>query len=154
MLSLTALAGLTAYGWPWNTDMAQQPSLPTYAGPRPPAPGALAVHGEFPLERWQMEERLHNPLPPSTPPDKGRVLYSTYCFPCHGSEGRGDGPVAKVFVLPRNLRSPEVQNHLDAWIYGTIRNGSNMMPRYGHELAPPDRWEVVTYVRTFREPPR
>ena len=27
----------------------------------------------------------------------GKVLYTTFCYPCHGIEGRGDGPVGMVY---------------------------------------------------------
>lgn len=154
ILLILFIAGLVSgylAGWPWNTDMVQQPSLATYARPRPPAEGTLPVDGELPLERWQMEELLHNPRPASAAPsEQGRFYFSVYCLPCHGPGGRGDGPVAKVFVQPRNLTGPEVQGHADGWIYGTIRNGANMMPRYGPELSSHQRWEIVAFVRSLK----
>ena len=132
--------------------MERGPALPPYAGPRPPAEGTLPTDGEIPLQRWQIEQKTHNPIPPGARIEQGRALFNIYCSPCHGAQGSGEGPVAKVFVLPGNLRSREVQSHSDAWIYGTIRNGSNTMPRYGAELAPQQRWEVVQYIRSLKEP--
>lgn len=140
---------LTAFGMPWSTDMVKQPSLAASHRPRPPADGALPAGGEFPLERWQMEARLANARPRKAAVDWGRLLFSTYCVPCHGESGRGDGPIVKVFTAPKDLTGAGVQDRADGWIFGTIRNGGNLMPRYGHELAPEDRRAIVAYVRTL-----
>jgi mono/diheme cytochrome c family protein len=31
---------------------------------------------------------------PRTDPTNGKLMYASYCAPCHGADGRGDGPVA------------------------------------------------------------
>lgn len=151
-----AVAGgaLTVLAMPWSTDMMKQPSIAPFEGPRAPADGALPTNGELPLERWQMEESLHNPLSRRAAVGSGRQLFDTYCIPCHGASGRGDGPIVKVFTQPKDLTGAEVQDRQDGWIFGTIRNGGNLMPRYGHELAPGERWAIVNYVRTLRGPAR
>ena len=39
---------------------------------------------------------------------KGKATYELRCAPCHGSEGRGDGPVASgLSPPPRNFRDGE-----------------------------------------------
>lgn len=143
---LLAAFALNAQSWPWNADMMRQPSLPPYAGPRAPAPGTVPVSGEVPLERWQMEG-FQNPRAGAAPTEAGRALFATYCVPCHGEGARGNGPVAKVFVQPRDLRDPSVQARPDGWFFGTIRNGANMMPRYGPEIGPSERWEIVNHLK-------
>ena len=52
------------------------------------------------LQAWQP------PVPPLSPePERGRAIFQRFCTPCHGTEGRGDGPVATVFNRPAmNLR--------------------------------------------------
>ena len=35
----------------------------------------------------------------------------------------------------------------DGSIYGTIRNGTQIMPSYGDALEPLERWRVVAFVR-------
>ena len=38
-------------------------------------------------------------------PARGHLTFQTYCTPCHGPEGRGDGPEAAYFSRPAmNLR--------------------------------------------------
>lgn len=34
------------------------------------------------------------------PPDQGRILYRQLCASCHGTTGRGDGPLAGELKLP------------------------------------------------------
>lgn len=151
--TVAALIVLYAAGWPWNTDMARQPAPGPAAGPRPPADGTLPLGGEWPLERWQMEQIAHAvPAQPAISQQDGGRLFGIYCTPCHGQQGGGDGRVASVFVQPGSLRGTEVQEHNDGWIYGTIRNGANAMPRYGPELPAAQRWEIVRFVRTLKEP--
>ena len=42
-----------------------------------------------------------------TAAERGGPLYAAYCAGCHGSQGRGDGPVATVIkVKPADLRAP------------------------------------------------
>lgn len=37
-------------------------------------------------------------------PSSGKAMYTSYCAPCHGASGKGDGPVASEFkVAPANL---------------------------------------------------
>jgi mono/diheme cytochrome c family protein len=45
------------------------------------------------------------------PPGSGEALYLTYCASCHGTSGRGDGPVADLLrVRPANLTRFATQN--------------------------------------------
>jgi len=38
---------------------------------------------------------------------KGKEIYEIRCAPCHGAEGRGDGPAAAAITPPpRNFRDP------------------------------------------------
>ena len=135
--------------------MVTQPNPAPSDAPRLPVEGTLPRDGEFPLQRWQIEQMVKNPLVASEAASlRGQALFCVFCTPCHGTRGHGDGPVAKVFVKPGNLVTPEIQQHGDAWLYGTIRNGANIMPRYGPDLSQEERWEIVRYLRTLAEPPQ
>ena len=37
---------------------------------------------------------------PKTDPTNGKLMYASYCAPCHGAEGRGNGPVAGGLKTP------------------------------------------------------
>jgi mono/diheme cytochrome c family protein len=35
-----------------------------------------------------------------TPANNGRIMFNSYCAPCHGINGRGNGPVAASLKVP------------------------------------------------------
>ncbi len=67
---------------------------------------------------------------------EAKNLFATRCMPCHGAEGRGDGPASKGLTpQPRNFHDPEWQKgvtdeHIEKIInYGGAAVGkSPMMP--------------------------
>ncbi len=127
---------------PWRHDMRDQPSPGAADGPRSPAVGSISTEARGPFDRIAGEV-ISNPLSPETPAESGRILYTTYCFPCHG------GPVGKHFSRMPSLRAPDLQRHGDGWWYVTITNGTSLMPAYGHQLDPAERWQIVRFVRTL-----
>ncbi|MBS0124841.1 c-type cytochrome [Thetidibacter halocola] len=43
--------------------------------------------------------------------DVGRALYHTHCATCHGLEGKGEGPMAGVLLIPpTNLTELQIRN--------------------------------------------
>ncbi len=85
-----------------------------------------------------------------------RENYRFYCAPCHGLEGRGDGPNATPTqpVRPRNHRSPvEMEKLSDEDIINVIRFGgratgvSTLMPPYRNTLTEEEIMELKNYLR-------
>ncbi|PYQ72618.1 MAG: hypothetical protein DMG04_16875 [Acidobacteria bacterium] len=151
--AVTVLAQ-TACDWPWQHDMADQPSRPASAGPRSPAAGAVATGGSLPIRPEVAERQLRADIAARSAVEAGSKLYAAYCAPCHGPHGRGDGPVAREFAPPMgdltgDLTAPDVQRHADGWFYAVITNGTEHMPRSAHELDPSERWQIVRFVRTL-----
>ncbi len=74
----------------------------------------------------------------------GRSVYSENCVMCHGSAGRGDGPMAdQLFNVPTNLTRLTIENggefprnrvlsHVDGYARG--ENSSGAMPGFGLQL--------------------
>jgi mono/diheme cytochrome c family protein len=98
-----------------------------------------------------------NPLTPS--PDnlkKGRSLFSRHCTACHGTQGRGDGPIATQWArLPKDLTDSERQARLsDGEIFWKISHGHRVgsdviMPGLADKLGVDDRWRIVFHVRSL-----
>lgn len=49
---------------------------------------------------------------PRTDPTNGKLMFTSYCAPCHGADGRGNGPVAGALkTQPTDLTSLSKANH-------------------------------------------
>ncbi len=138
--------------WPWSQDMMNQPSIKPQEGEMTPFPERSVPVGGYPTQAKNRLElyRLANPV--SVTPDsieRGRQFYTIFCVPCHGVEGKGDGPVGKKFpVPPMDLTNEFIQHQtFDNWIFATITFGGKLMPSYRNDLHPNERWDVVNYVR-------
>ena len=84
---------------------------------------------------------------------RGQVIYERTCVVCHGPQGIGTGAniIGKYPALAAyNLAGAQVVGYSDQYIYGMIRVGRGLMPAYGHQIRPIDRWAVVTYVRKLQ----
>src|SRR5205823_3876608 len=104
--ALTALAALAALACNpddvvhrigWFATMRQQRSIRPYARPIPSVPGTVPVTGAEPTMSLQTADRLVNPRTRTSESiNHGRFLYETYCLVCHGTGGRGDGPISSA----------------------------------------------------------
>lgn len=133
------------------TDMAENPTVGYLEGPRLlPPEGAVPVQGLSVIP----EEFPTNPVPADDVSlQRGKILYTIHCQPCHGEKGHGDGPLADFFDrTPENLTSPQITAEFDGSVYLTIVLSFGQMPSLAENLTPRERWDVINYVRTL--PPR
>ena len=80
----------------------------------------------------------------------GKVLYTTYCTPCHGNSGKGDGPAAAALnPKPANHTSAIIQAEPDGSLYYKITQGRSPMPSYKATLTDAQRWSLVNYIKTL-----
>jgi mono/diheme cytochrome c family protein len=95
----------------------------------------------------------------SKTPETGEQLYNEYCQPCHGTDGRGEGPLSYlVYPKPRNftaglykLRSTrEDQLPSDEDLFRTIRAGmmGTSMPAFSF-LSDAEIESLVGYIKIF-----
>ena len=88
----------------------------------------------------------------------GKVLYQQNCLPCHGADGKGDGPVGLTLnPRPADLSIHAVPGvHTDGQLFNWISNGfpNTPMPAFGGQrLTATQRWDLVNFIRTFAPPP-
>ncbi|MGP8253584.1 MAG: c-type cytochrome [Terracidiphilus sp.] len=85
-----------------------------------------------------------------TAPVNGRQMYTSYCAPCHGMDGRGSGPVAPALkqkpadltALARNHGGKYPSSHIATVLeYGTEMpaHGTAQMPVWGPVLGKMDQ---------------
>lgn len=76
-------------------------------------------------------------------------IFRRQCVPCHGAEGKGDGPAANALKpRPSNLTDPDLTGTLtDEAILEVLTNGRGSMPSFGALLEPEELRALVGYIR-------
>jgi len=130
---------------------------------RTPAEGSIAMNSEpYPFakgggdsvesQRALVGEQLPNPLPRTAAVlERGRFVYRTYCYVCHGTWGVGDGPVVEPFPRPLSIQSTKVHNYKDGAIFHVVWYGNNAMPGYAKQIPARDIWAAIHYIRTLQK---
>jgi mono/diheme cytochrome c family protein len=136
----------------WLSFMEVQPSFQPMEHPQPVP--ALSIPVEGPAY-------VSNLGPPANPvaadPSsmaRGAELFNINCTACHGSDGKGTGPVAPFLQnkKPVDLTGPIASSLSDGGIFMIISNGTpGGMPALNENLTVRERWDVVNYVRTLQQ---
>jgi mono/diheme cytochrome c family protein len=91
---------------------------------------------------------------------RGKTLFLHYCTPCHGSEGRGDGPNAKnLDPPPRNLTDDAyMSKKSDEDLFDALNKGgyevnrSVLMPPWGRTVGEQGTKDLIAYIRGLHRP--
>lgn len=98
----------------------------------------------------------------SPSPDRGMILFESYCAGCHGMSGTGDGPMAAVLerdfgMRPTNLSSEEFHaKRTDEQISEAIKGGGKavhktpFMPAWGETLTQRQIGDLVAFIGDLR----
>lgn len=124
---------------------------------RSSAPKALAHLSS--IRGIRTDQMDASPTQRFSPSREGKALYSTYCSKCHGSEGRGNGPLAPhLSSSPRDLVQTSVymcrssqKEALTADVRRTIQRGTGgcaVVP-LGHRLSPSQLVALTEHVRAL-----
>ncbi len=97
-------------------------------------------------------EELINPLPDTISNERGEKIFLTFCQPCHGLSGLGDGNIVKRgFPPPPSLLAEKAIKMKDGQLFHIITNGQNNMPSLASQVERIDRWRVINYVRSLQK---
>lgn len=139
-------------------SFAHNPVFADHKTLRRPADGSVArgllpfPYGPGAEEAERAGRELDNPL--SADPAvlaRGKHLYESFCWVCHGTTGQGDGPIIDPFPLPPAYNSTGVRDYPQGRIFHVITRGSGRMPSYAAQIAPNDRWYIARYVATLQQ---
>jgi mono/diheme cytochrome c family protein len=84
----------------------------------------------------------------------GAQMFKEYCAVCHGSGGKGDGPVATALKVPPHDLTTLAQRHdgkfPDEYVASILKNGvknpahgSGEMPVWGRTFETMNRWKAL-----------
>lgn len=81
----------------------------------------------------------------------GRDRYNTFCVPCHGIAGYGDGMIVqRGFPPPPSFHSERLRQVPPGYIYSVITNGFGVMYSYAYRVPPAERWAVAAYIKALQ----
>ncbi len=86
--------------------------------------------------------------------EAGEEVYRSNCLNCHGSKGKGEGPIAASLTpTPADLTNPKIQKKEDKDLLSIINNGKagTSMPAWKNDLSSQKILDVLAYLRTFRK---
>lgn len=139
------------FGWLVYSQVAPKSKSPTLLRiQHPTIPGA------------RVYEKLENPFRKADAQTlekhiaDGRILYQTYCRPCHGTKADGKGPIARGFRLkPANFRDPgTIATVVESYAFWRIKEGGialpseaspwdSAMPSWKDELTDEQIWKIL-----------
>jgi len=132
---------------------------------RLPPPNAIPVgYQPYPYLDAPTPDNLTNPdkglKNPITNPSLadyqvGEKKYQTYCTPCHGVRGQGNGnvvgPYPRFAQQPPSLVSEKIEKWTDGQLYHIITMGRGVMGNYAFQIHQEDRWKLIVYLRKLQE---
>ncbi|MEM7330604.1 MAG: copper resistance protein CopC [Chloroflexota bacterium] len=80
----------------------------------------------------------------------GQELYTENCVPCHGVEGRADGPAAiNLNPPPVDFTDGHTATHTDGDLFFWILQGKEdtAMPAFEDRISREEAWHLVNYIR-------
>ena len=81
--------------------------------------------------------------------ERGRELYRKHCVACHGTEGRGDGPMAeRLTPKPTNLVRA-AGHHSDGEIAWKTETGRGPMPGWKGTISGDDIWHMINFIKSL-----
>src|SRR5680860_599103 len=118
--------------------------------------GLVAANAQSKWVAPNTAKTIENPLKGS--PDEineGKKIFTQMCAICHGAKGKGDGIAAAALnPKPANYTSKTVQDQTDGELFWKITNGNAptaAMAAYKDVLTETQRWQMVSYIRTFKK---
>jgi mono/diheme cytochrome c family protein len=133
--------------------MEDQPSIGYQEPPR-----RLPPEESVPLSRpayLDVRADLTNPVPADEVSlQRGALLFSFHCVPCHGPTGEGDGPVVDFWQEgrrhPANLTEDRFREYPDGILYNVITQGLGGMPPLRESMTERQYWDVINFVHTLQ----
>lgn len=86
---------------------------------------------------------------------KAAEMYKAKCASCHGADGKGKEPMAKVFKVDMGALSvvdAETLDKSDEELFNATKKGVGKMPAYDGKIADEDIHALNAYIRSLAKP--
>lgn len=81
----------------------------------------------------------------------GQDRFTTFCAPCHGMSGYGDGMIVqRGMPAPPSFHSERLRNVPPEYIVGVITNGFGVMYSYADRVPEDERWAIAAYIKALQ----
>jgi cytochrome c5 len=77
----------------------------------------------------------------------GENVFQKNCKSCHGDPGKQNW--AKIVPPPGDPASADFQKQTDGEMFFKVTSGKAPMPQFGNILSDEERWQVISYLRSF-----
>ena len=77
----------------------------------------------------------------------GENVFQKNCKSCHGDPGKQNW--AKIVPPPGDPASAGFQKQTDGEMFYRVTSGKTPMPQFGNILSDEERWQVISYIRSF-----
>jgi mono/diheme cytochrome c family protein len=124
-------------------------------------PDGVVARGRIPLgfgtgesEARRAAQELHSPFDLAEPGlrQDGARRFATFCQPCHGATGAGDGLIPqRGYPPPPSLTAAHAREIADGQMFHIISRGQGNMPGHASQIARDDRWGIVAHLRELQE---
>ena len=82
---------------------------------------------------------------------RGTSIFESRCRPCHGPEGKGNGPLSDPAHPAADLTAGvKADWPADGVLFYRVWNGKKPMPAFKSELSQEEVWTVLEYVKTLK----
>ena len=82
---------------------------------------------------------------------RGETTFQTFCVPCHGVSGKGDGLVSQYgFQPPPSLLTGNSVKMKDGQLLHILTYGQANMPNFKAQLNHNRRWDVINHIRSLQ----
>ena len=82
---------------------------------------------------------------------RGRKQFETFCSPCHGRVGDGQGMIVqRGFPKPNSFLSDSLRAKPVGHYFDVMTNGFGRMYNYASSVRVDDRWAIVAYIRVLQ----
>lgn len=81
----------------------------------------------------------------------GQNRFNTFCSPCHGALGNGEGMIVqRGFPKPNSFHFDSVRTKPAGYYFDVITNGFGRMYSYAASVPAEDRWAIIAYIRALQ----